>query len=306
MACSALPAAGPLRSRARCRSRQRRGQHRPVASRDARHDSDHRRADGETVKKADVHCGYLHRGFEKEAEHHTYHKVIPYTDRLNYCSALNNNFVYADAVEKLLGIEITPRCKVLRTLLCEYSRIADHMTCVAASVMEMGAMTAFLYLMTARDYIYEHLNHLTGARLTHSYVRIGGLARDLPDGWLDAARGDPAVLRALRRAHPRADGPQSHLHRSHAQCRGDDARARVELGLYRTDPAFHRTAHGLAQGQPLSRVRRAGVRGSSRDQGRQLRPLLRAHVRNRRVDLDDPPVRAPCCPAARSVSTIRA
>jgi NADH-quinone oxidoreductase subunit D len=74
---------------------------------------------------------------------------------------------------------------VLRTLLCEYNRIADHMTCVAASIMEMGAMTAFLYMMTVRDYIYEHLNHLTGARLTHSYVRIGGLARDLPQGWLE-------------------------------------------------------------------------------------------------------------------------
>jgi len=140
--------------------------------------------DGETVKRADVHCGYLHRGFEKEAEHHAYHKVIPYTDRLNYCSALNNNFLYAEAVERLLGIQITPRCVMLRTLLCEYSRIADHLTCIAASIMEMGAMTAFLYLMTVRDYIYEHLNHLTGARLTHSYVRIGGLARDLPDGWL--------------------------------------------------------------------------------------------------------------------------
>jgi NADH-quinone oxidoreductase subunit D len=140
--------------------------------------------DGETVKRADVHCGYLHRGFEKEAEHHTYHKIIPYVDRLNYCSALNNGFAYAEAVEKLLGIEITRRCVVLRTLLCEYNRIADHMTCVAASIMEMGAMTAFLYLMTVRDYIFEHLNHLTGARLTYSYVRIGGLARDLPEGWL--------------------------------------------------------------------------------------------------------------------------
>ena len=140
--------------------------------------------DGETVKRADVHCGYLHRGFEKEAEHHTYHKVIPYVDRLNYCSALNNGFAYAEAVEKLLGIEITRRCIVLRTLLCEYNRIADHVTCVAASIMEMGAMTAFLYLMTVRDYIFEHLNHLTGARLTYSYVRIGGLARDLPEGWL--------------------------------------------------------------------------------------------------------------------------
>jgi NADH-quinone oxidoreductase subunit D len=140
--------------------------------------------DGETVKRADVHCGYLHRGFEKQAENQTYHKVIPYTDRLNYCSAMNNNFVYAEAVEKLLGIQITPRCTMLRTLLCEYNRIADHMTCIAASAMEMGAMTAFLYLMTVRDYIFEHLNHLSGARLTYSYVRIGGLVRDLPEGWL--------------------------------------------------------------------------------------------------------------------------
>jgi len=141
--------------------------------------------DGESVKRADIHCGYLHRGFEKESEHHTYHNVIPYTDRLNYCSALNNNFAYAEAVERLLGVELTPRCIWLRTLLAEYNRIADHVTCVAASVMELGAMTAFLYMMTVRDYIYEHLNHLTGARLTYSYVRIGGLARDLPDGWLE-------------------------------------------------------------------------------------------------------------------------
>lgn len=140
--------------------------------------------DGEKVVRADVHCGYLHRGFEKEAEHHTYHNIIPYTDRLNYCSALNNNFAYAAAVETLLGVELTPRCIYLRTLLSEYNRIADHVTCVAASVMEMGAMTAFLYLMTVRDYIFEHLNQLTGARLTYSYVRIGGLACDLPDGWL--------------------------------------------------------------------------------------------------------------------------
>jgi NADH-quinone oxidoreductase subunit D len=140
--------------------------------------------DGETVRHADIHCGYLHRGFEKESEAHLYHNIIPYTDRLNYCSALNNNFAYAAAVETLLDVQLTPRCIWLRTLLSEYNRIADHITCIAASVMEMGGMTAFLYLMTVRDYIFEHLNHLTGARLTYSYVRIGGLARDLPEGWL--------------------------------------------------------------------------------------------------------------------------
>ncbi|MFO1490530.1 MAG: NADH dehydrogenase (quinone) subunit D [Kiritimatiellia bacterium] len=140
--------------------------------------------DGEKVLRADVHCGYLHRGFEKECESHTWHNLIPYVDRLNYCSGLINNFAYCGAVETLMGVEITPRCKYLRTLLSEYSRLADHITCVAAAVMELGAMTAFLYMMTLRDYIYEHLADLTGARVTYSYGRIGGLARDLPDGWL--------------------------------------------------------------------------------------------------------------------------
>jgi NADH-quinone oxidoreductase subunit D len=139
---------------------------------------------GERVVRADVHCGYLHRGFEKECEAHNWHNLIPYVDRLNYCSALVNDFAYCDAVETLMGIEITPRTRYLRTLLSEYSRITDHITCIAASVMELGAMTAFLYLMTIRDFIYEHLADLTGARVTHSYGRIGGLAHDLPEGWI--------------------------------------------------------------------------------------------------------------------------
>jgi NADH-quinone oxidoreductase subunit D len=140
--------------------------------------------DGEKVKRVDVHCGYLHRGFEKECESHTWHNLMPYVTRLNYCSGLINDFAYCGAVEALMEIEITPRCRYLRTLLSEYSRIADHLTCIAASLMEMGAMTAFLYLVMIRDYIYEHLADLTGARVTYTYSRIGGLARDLPDGWL--------------------------------------------------------------------------------------------------------------------------
>jgi NADH-quinone oxidoreductase subunit D len=140
--------------------------------------------DGEKVRRVDVHCGYLHRGFEKECESHTWTNLIPYVDRLNYCSGLINDFAYCEAVEKLMGIEITPRCRYLRTLLSEYSRVADHLTCIAASLMELGAMTAFLYLVMIRDYIYEHLAALTGARVTYTYGRIGGLARDLPDDWL--------------------------------------------------------------------------------------------------------------------------
>ena len=140
--------------------------------------------EGERVKRVDVHLGYLHRGFEKECEAHTWHNLIPYVDRLNYCSGLINNFAYCEAVEKLMGVEMTPRCRYLRTLLSEYSRVADHLTCIAASLMELGAMTPFLYLVMIRDYIYEHLAALTGARVTYTYGRVGGLARDLPEGWL--------------------------------------------------------------------------------------------------------------------------
>ena len=140
--------------------------------------------DGERVLRSDVHCGYLHRGFEKECEDHTWHNLIPYVDRLNYVSALINDFTYCDAVEQLMGVQITPRCRVLRTLLSEYMRIVDHLTCIAAGLMELGAMTAFLYLVMVRDHMYEHLAALTGARVTYSYGRIGGLARDLPDGWI--------------------------------------------------------------------------------------------------------------------------
>ena len=123
----------------------------------------------------DVHCGYLHRGFEKECEAHTWHNLIPYVDRLNYCSGLINNFAYCEAVEKLMGVEMTPRCRYLRTLLSEYSRVADHLTCIAASLMELGAMTPFLYLVMIRDYIYEHL-----AALTEILGAVPGVARGRP------------------------------------------------------------------------------------------------------------------------------
>ena len=140
---------------------------------------------GETVVNIDVEPGFLHRGFEKMMEHHNYVTAIPYTDRLNYVSAFINNFGYVETIEKLFSIEITERCAWLRTLFSELSRITDHYTCQAAICSELGAMTPFLYLMQARDFIWEHFNWATGARQTYSYARIGGLAKDIPDGWLD-------------------------------------------------------------------------------------------------------------------------
>ncbi|MBN1352161.1 NADH-quinone oxidoreductase subunit D [candidate division KSB1 bacterium] len=139
---------------------------------------------GETITNIDVECGYLHRGAEKMMENRNYIQAIPYTDRLNYVSTCVNNFGYVAAIEKLFGIEITERCAWLRTLFAELARIGDHYTCQAALANESGAATPFFYLVQARDYIWEHLNHATGARLMTSFARIGGLAKDVTDDWL--------------------------------------------------------------------------------------------------------------------------
>lgn len=137
--------------------------------------------DGERIVKSDVQPGFLHRCFEKESEYATYTQIFPYTDRLNYVSPMINNVGYAMAVEKLLQIQdrIPERAQYIRVIISEISRITDHLTCVGASAMELGAFTAFLYFLKAREWFYSLLEELSGARLTHSYVRIGGVSKDL-------------------------------------------------------------------------------------------------------------------------------
>ncbi len=139
--------------------------------------------DGEVVVKGDVEIGYLHRAFEKDCEAGPYNNAIPFTDRLNYVSPLINNFAYASAVEKLLGIDVTERCKYIRVVMSEISRICDHLTCVGASAMELGAFTVFLYMIKAREFLWELVEDVTGARLTISYGRVGGVKADLPEGF---------------------------------------------------------------------------------------------------------------------------
>ena len=139
--------------------------------------------DGETVVKSDVEIGYLHRAFEKECEVGPYSAAMPYTYRLNYVSPLINNFGYASCVEKLLGIQVTERCQYLRVIMSEISRLCDHLTCVGASAMELGAFTVFLYMIKAREFLWELVDDVTGARLTISYGRVGGVKADLPAGF---------------------------------------------------------------------------------------------------------------------------
>ncbi len=139
--------------------------------------------EGETIVDLKVDIGYLHRGFEKMCENGTWQQVIPYTDRLNYVSPLINNVGYALAVEKLIGIDVPERCKYIRVIASELSRICDHFTNVAASGLELGAFTAFLYFVEARDLVWDLIEMLCGARVTANYVRIGGLKNDLPEGF---------------------------------------------------------------------------------------------------------------------------
>ena len=145
--------------------------------------------DGETILKLTPEFGYLHRCFEKESENATWTQVIPYTDRLNYVSSLMNNVGYAMAVEKLCGVEVTERCQYIRVLICELSRIIDHMVCIGTNMVDIGALTNFWYFWKPREEVYRHLiEPLTGIRLTTAYTRIGGLMWDLPDGWVEKCR----------------------------------------------------------------------------------------------------------------------
>lgn len=144
--------------------------------------------EGETVLSLKSHIGYLHSGKEKIAESKTYLKFIPYTDRLDYLSPMANNYAFVTAVEKLLGIEETERCKYLRTILCELARISSHLLWLGTHGMEVGAVTVFLYTFRERETLYDLFEEIAGARFTVSYMRVGGVWRDYPDGWLDRVR----------------------------------------------------------------------------------------------------------------------
>src|ERR1700743_185768 len=143
--------------------------------------------DGELITKADPDVGYLHRGDEKIAENMTYTQFIPYTDRLDYLAPLANNVAYALAVEKLMGIDgqLPPRGQYIRVICCELARISSHLLGLGAFAMDTGAVTGFLLIFTEREKVYNMAEAISGARLTTSYTRVGGVMRDIPPTWLD-------------------------------------------------------------------------------------------------------------------------
>ena len=144
--------------------------------------------DGETVVRCIPHVGYLHCGFEKMGEYRTYNQIIPYTDREDYLNSPGNNIAFCLGAERLFGIEITERCKVLRVILAELSRIMSHLVWAGTTCIDIGAFTPFLWMFYQREAIYKLLEDWVGARLTTSATRVGGMAADIPDGWVDQLR----------------------------------------------------------------------------------------------------------------------
>jgi NADH-quinone oxidoreductase subunit D len=153
--------------------------------------------EGEKVLHCDVEVGFLHRGFDKSCEQATWTQVIPYTDRLNYASSLINNVGYALAVEKLIGAETPERCQYIRVIISELARVFDHLTCCGMAASELGAITVGFYMIEARELVTRIIENLTGARLTVTYVRIGGVKHDLPFDFGEQVKSAFSTIRKL-------------------------------------------------------------------------------------------------------------
>ena len=164
--------------------------------------------EGETVVKATTEIGYLHSGFEKLGEDLDFNQYITITDRMNYLSPLCNNVAYALSAEKLMDLEVSKRTEYIRVLMCELSRIADHLLNVGMLAVDLGAMTAFLYGFRVREDIYDLFEIATGTRLTTSYTLVGGLMRDIPEGF------DKAVQKVLEEVEDVANDIETLLNKN--------------------------------------------------------------------------------------------
>ncbi len=154
--------------------------------------------DGERVVKATPDIGYLHSGFEKLGEDLDFNQYVTIVDRMNYISPLANEIAWHHAVEKLLGIELTPRAKYLRTICAELMRISDHLLCIGAVALDLGGFTAFIYFFQEREKIYDLVEQASGQRFHTSYTRVGGLQYDVDDAWLGKVR---EFLKGFKKAH---------------------------------------------------------------------------------------------------------
>lgn len=170
--------------------------------------------DGEIIKEATPVIGYLHRGTEKLAEDLQYTQIIPYTDRMDYLSAMTNNYILCHAVETMMELEIPERADYLRVLVMELGRVASHLVWFGTYLLDIGAMSPFLYAFREREMIINFLNEISGARLTFNYMRVGGVKWDAPDGWIEKVRDFvPHMREQLAGYHDLISGNEIFLNR---------------------------------------------------------------------------------------------
>ncbi len=252
--------------------------------------------DGEIVVKTTPYIGNLHRGVEKMAEDLTYHQVIPLTDRLDYISSFAMNHAYCEAVEKLMGVEVPRRARYIRTIGDELCRLSNHLLWLGVHIMDFGATTFYEICFRDREYILDLWEMLCGARLTHSYARLGGVAKDLPDGWVEKCRTVIEFLpRRLAEYQRLIEKNRIFLKRAVGigifpadEC--------IRVADHRSGPALGGGGPGSSQGRALRRLRRDRLRRDRGVRRRRLRAVPRADEGDVRVLQDRP---AGSGPAAR-------
>jgi NADH-quinone oxidoreductase subunit D len=171
--------------------------------------------DGEIITDAKPVIGYLHRGTEKLAEDLQYTQIIPYTDRMDYISAMPNNYVLVHAVETMMNIEIPERAEYLRILAMELNRVASHLLWWGTFILDFGATSPLLYAFREREMILNLLNELSGARITFNYMRVGGVKWDAPEGWIEKVKEFvPYLRKMLKGYHDLVSGNEIFVHRT--------------------------------------------------------------------------------------------
>ncbi len=190
--------------------------------------------DGEIIKEAIPVIGYLHRGTEKLAENLTYTQIIPYTDRMDYLAAMTNNYVVVHATETLMGLEIPERAEYLRVIAMELNRVASHLVWFGTYLLDIGAMSPFLYAFRDREIILDLFNELCGARMTFNYMRVGGVKWDAPEEWIEKVRKFvPYMREKLKEYHDLVSGNEIFL----ARIKG--------IGAYTAEQAINYSLSGV-------------------------------------------------------------
>ena len=247
--------------------------------------------DGEDVLRIKPVIGYLHTGMEKTGEELTYVQGTTNVTRMDYASNFANELVYSMAVERLLDVEVPDRAVWIRMMMCELSRMASHLLFQATNGMDIGAVSMMLYGWREREEVLRIFEYVTGLRMNCNYIRPGGVAADLPDGW--QAR-DPRRVRQGgrgRRRLRRAAVAEPGLAGAHGGARRHHHRGVPVAQHHRADPALDRIRLGPAQGAAVSRVRPGRVRHHLHEQRRRVRPLPHPALRDPRVGEDRAPVR---------------